>query len=402
MGVQVLCLRRLLFIFATLAWMTGSALAAKTAFVVGIDTYDNLGKERQLERAVSDADAIASKLQSLGFQVTQVRNATRSAFNAAWSKFVYDVLPGDEVAIFFAGHGVEIDGQNYLLPRDIPNITYGREARLRRESLSLSELLADLKRRQPQVSLVILDACRDHPLVPPELRSVSGGQGGLAALLPPQGTFIMYSAGAGETALDRLPGETGPGNSLYTRTLLPLLGQPGLTVQDVAQRVRAEVYRTARKLPHTQRPAYYDGLIGKYCLVDCTSGTSVASADQTDRAGRDTAALAPRGRVGQRRASVVTEALDGEGKGIVIGRRLTQRVAVKVGTRLTSERGSDFAEVVRIANRAIVFRVNGGRQFTCRAGDICQFDWRASPLFRISAVADRARGIEPRGEIMPR
>jgi len=131
-------------------------------------------------------------------------NVNRAAFNAQWQSFLDKIAAGDTAAIYFSGHGVEIEGLNFLLPRDLPNVTFGRQEQIKRESLSVSELLLDLRVRRPKVSLIILDACRDHPLIPPEYRS-AGKAGGLAQMDASEGTFIMYSAGAGETALDRLP-----------------------------------------------------------------------------------------------------------------------------------------------------------------------------------------------------
>jgi carboxyl-terminal processing protease len=190
------------------------------------------------------------------------------------SSLLDKLAPGDTAAFYFSGHGVEIEGQNFLLPRDLPDVGYGRREQLRRESLSVSEFLLDLKKRRPQVSLVILDACRTDPFISPELRSVAD-KGGLASITdPPEGTFIMYSAGAGETALDRLPAnDPDPTNSVYTRHLLPLLKTADLTLPELARRVRQNVHDLASRVPHIQRPAYYDGLIGHYCVAGCAVST---------------------------------------------------------------------------------------------------------------------------------
>ena len=93
----------------------------------------------------------------------------------------------------------------------------------------------------------------------------------------PTGTFIMYSAGAGETALDRLPGDDPDKvNSVYTRKLLPLVKTPGLPLHELARQLRLEVHDLAAAVPHVQQPAYYDGLIGKFCLAGCDAVQSVA------------------------------------------------------------------------------------------------------------------------------
>jgi formylglycine-generating enzyme required for sulfatase activity len=255
--------------------LSGVATAQRRiAFVAGTDKYDNLEKTRQLQRAVNDARAVGAAFKNLGFEVLAAENLTRGQFNALWQKFLDSLNAGDTAAIYYAGHGVEIEGLNFLLPRDIPDIKFGRQEQIKRESVSVAELLLDLRSRSPEVALIILDACRDNPLIPEELRSVGGTRGGLAPLKgePPKGTFIMYSAGAGESALDRLPGnDPDRENSIFARKLLPLLGTKGLALHDLARQLRADVLQLASTVPHTQRPAYYDGVIGRYCLAGCES-----------------------------------------------------------------------------------------------------------------------------------
>lgn len=262
---------------------------SRVALVIGIDKYDHLVPGQQLQRAVNDARSVAQSLKSLKFDVTIGENIDRSTFNRMWQSFLDKLAPGDTAAFYFSGHGVEIEGQNFLLPRDIPAIAYGRREQLRRESLSFSEILLDLQKRRPQVSVVVLDACRDDPLIPPGLRSAAS-KAGLATITdPPEGTFIMYSAGAGELALDRLPAnDPNPTNSVYTRHLLPLLSEAGLTLPELARRLRQKVREVAAEVPHVQRPAYYDGLVGHYCLAGC----EVSSPEPKLRAPFSTALLA--------------------------------------------------------------------------------------------------------------
>lgn len=274
-----------------IAWLglvvAPAAMAEKRALVIGIDRYDHLAPQHQLQRAVNDARAVSAELGLLGYDVMLSENPTRPQFNEIWQSFLDRIARGDQVAFFFAGHGVEIDSQNFLLPRDIPMVRAGRQEQLRREALNLSEFLLDLRSKKPQVSLFILDACRDSPFGVAEGRSLSSSSSGLAGIKdPPEGTFIMYSAGAGETALDRLPDEdpTIP-NSIYTRRLLPLLRTPGLTMPEMAQRLRAEVRQLAGRAQHLQTPAYYDGLVGQYCLATCEKPLQVARSDADTSSG---------------------------------------------------------------------------------------------------------------------
>jgi hypothetical protein len=245
------------------------AQAKRVAFVVGIDGYVNLDAGAQLKRAVNDARAITRSLRALGFDVTPLHNASRSSFNAAWRQFLGAIEPGDEVVFFFAGHGVEIEAQNFLALGDIPKMSSGEYEQIERESLSILEVLRDLNSRKPRVSVIVLDACRDHPWAPPGSRSVEKSIS-LVEIDEAHGTFIMYSVEPGEQALDRLPGnDPDLVNSVYMRKLLPLVGKPGLTLTDIAKQVRHEVNALAASESHTQTPAYYNGILGDYCLAGC-------------------------------------------------------------------------------------------------------------------------------------
>ena len=204
---------------------------------------------------------------------------TRAAINNHWQDVLNKLAPGDTAAFYFAGHGVEFGGRSYLLPRDVPNIRPGRDELLRREALSLQEFLADLREKGTRLNLVILDACRNNPFEQIPGRSV-GSLRGLGITEPPEGTFIMYSAGTGETALDRLNDRDRDPNSVYTRHLLPLLRTPGLSLTDVAEQVRVSVRQMAATVQHRQTPAYYNQIIGRACLAggDCRSGLATVPA----------------------------------------------------------------------------------------------------------------------------
>jgi formylglycine-generating enzyme len=256
--------------------MAEPALAAegkRVAFVVGIGTYDNLSADKQLKNAVNDAEGVSAKLTEIGFQVTKAPNLTRPAFNAKWQNVLNSLTKDDTFVLFFSGHGVQIDGQNYLLPRDIPFIEYGRQAQLTREAISLNEILIELTsgdRTHPKQSVVILDACRDNPLIPPGYKSVSTSKG-LAKVPESDGIFVLYAAASNRTALDRLSPNDPVKNSVFTRALLPLLGHKDLSIQELSTRLKDEVWTLAKTVNHDQRPTYYDGILGRFCLPGCAA-----------------------------------------------------------------------------------------------------------------------------------
>ncbi len=241
---------------------------SRHAFVAGIDAYDNLGPDKQLIKAIGDARAVGGALRTLGFSATAIESPRRSEFNRAWASFLGKVQPGDTVVMFFSGHGVQVGGLNYLLPRDVPKVGAGDEGLLRDESISLQKLLEDIKDRRPRLALIIVDACRDNPFATVGGRSIGGARGLTRHEITPEGTFVMLSAGAGETALDRLPGNDAASTSVYTRSLLPLISKPGLTLQEMAVQVRDDVRKLAGSIGHKQTPAYWDELTGpRVCLV---------------------------------------------------------------------------------------------------------------------------------------
>ncbi|MGB8711379.1 MAG: caspase family protein [Methyloceanibacter sp.] len=253
--------------------------AKRVAFVVGIDAYDNLPEQQQLKKAVNDAEAIGEALVGLGYDVHKADNVGRLDFLRQWQLFLNRLEPGDEAAVYFAGHGVEIDGQNFLLPRDVPRVASGEEEVLKASGLSLAALLDQVRDRHPQIGLYILDACRDNPFVDGTGRGI-GGTRGLARVEPPSGTFIMFSAATKESALDRLSDNDPNPNSVYTRTLLPRLKEAG-RITDIARDVRREVRELAASIGHVQTPAYYDEVVGDFCPAGCEAKTAAAPAETT-------------------------------------------------------------------------------------------------------------------------
>lgn len=363
-------------IFLLVASATWPSQAAKYGFVVGVNTYDNLGSNSQLQRAVNDAQSVATVLSGLGYEVTQKQDLLRSEFNAHWQTFLNRLSESDEVVIYYSGHGIEIDGQNYLVPRDIPNVKYGREAQVKRESISLQDLLLDLREKKPRVSLIILDACRDHPLAAPELRGI-GPTGGLANIHAPEGTFIMYSAGAGETALDRLPeNDSDTFNSVYTRNLLKLMQTPGLSLQEMATELRSQVYNLTKTVPHTQRPAYYDGVIGRYCVASCSD----------ERASRPQFGASPPQPKAPWDAPVATK--QNAQLCDVLTREVSDTKRIQEGALYCGASKSDVSLVRRVLPYRIIFSVNG-KDISCNPGELCSFPWTVdeAPYFRVQRIS---------------
>ncbi len=250
-----------------------SYAAKRLALVIGNNDYREVPK---LEKAVGDATAIGQKLTELGFDVTTALNLDRRELNQALSKLYGKIEPGDTVLVQYSGHGVEIAGQNFLLPTDIPLPTEGATDLLKSESLSVNTLVETLEQKGAGARILILDACRDNPFAASGTKGL-GSTRGLANASTSKGTFIMYSAGAGQTALDRLDDADTDPTSVYTRVLLGRLSAPGVKLRDLAASIRDDVEVLGKSVGHEQRPAYYDDLPENFSLAP---GGAVTEAPQ--------------------------------------------------------------------------------------------------------------------------
>lgn len=247
------------------------ALAAKrVALVIGNDAYRNIVA---LKKAVNDAEAMQQALTGLGFEVVRATDVTRREMNRAIQEFTAKVQEGDIAMLFYAGHGVEINGKNYLLPVDIPAADQDQSEFIQAESMAVDGLLERLRGRNAQLNLLVLDACRNNPFARSGTRSL-GADKGLARIAAPQGTFVMYSADVGEAALDRLSEDDSNPNSVFTRTLIPLMQRSDLDLVDTAREVRRQVRTLAESVRHEQTPAYYDAVLGDFYFSGKTQDLS--------------------------------------------------------------------------------------------------------------------------------
>ncbi|MEO8318556.1 MAG: caspase family protein [Bradyrhizobium sp.] len=258
----------LLAVAATFAGAETAQAANRFAFVVGNDTYQNVDP---LRKAVNDARSIAQAVQTIGFQVTLGENLTRRQFIERFSAFENRIQPGDTAFLFYSGHGVELDGANYLIPVDAPRVAADQQSLLKDESISTDNMIQRLKARGSLAQIVVLDACRENPFRQTNGRAI-GGSRGLAPTQAPGGVFVIYSAGVGEVALDRLSdGDTNP-NSVFTRSFLPLLTDPAQSLVTVAKETRSRVKALATTIGMTQSPAYYDEIDGELFLAKGATG----------------------------------------------------------------------------------------------------------------------------------
>jgi hypothetical protein len=242
-----------------LAAFAAPAYAEKrVALVVGNNDYRNVPK---LQKAVNDARTMGDTLKQLGFTVMVAENQNRQAFSQTLLAFDKAVEAGDTAFFFYAGHGFEIAGQNFLLPTDVPAATEGQEELVRDASVLADRIIERLQNRKVRTAILVFDACRNNPFERAGTRAVAGG-GGLAPMTQlPEGVFSIFSAGPRQTALDRLSNDDANPNSVFTRTFAKELTQPGANLVQVAQRTRRSVSELAETVRHKQIPVYFDQMV---------------------------------------------------------------------------------------------------------------------------------------------
>jgi hypothetical protein len=239
--------------------LAGPAEAARrVALVIGNNDYKNVPK---LQKAVNDARTIGETLKQLGFSVMLAENQNRQAFSETLLAFDQAVEAGDTAFFFYAGHGFEIAGQNFLLPTDVPAATEGQEELVRDASVLADRIIERLQNRKVRTAILVFDACRNNPFERAGTRGVAGG-GGLAPMTQlPEGVFSVFSAGPRQTALDRLSNNDSNPNSVFTRIFAKELLQPGENMVQVAQHTRRIVSEMAQTVNHKQIPVYFDQMV---------------------------------------------------------------------------------------------------------------------------------------------
>jgi formylglycine-generating enzyme required for sulfatase activity len=233
----------LIILFST----TLSAQAQRVALLIGNNSYST---PNQLFNPLNDVQMISKKLQNLGFKVILAKNATKFETDKALQKFKI-ALHKDSVGLFyFAGHGVEIAGTNYLVPVDAK---FDSEDILKRSSLDVNKVIRIFKESGNSLNIIILDACRDNPVGDTTKK-------GLAPFLSPDGLFVAYSAQAGEKAQDGPKDGYSPFAESFAKDILL-----GNDIEATFKQIRIDVYN---KTKAKQRPSTYSEILASFYFVE--------------------------------------------------------------------------------------------------------------------------------------
>src|SRR5882724_10686141 len=224
-----------LMVSASMVLAAGSAFAEnRVALVIGQSAYRSVPA---LPNPANDAKAVTQMLTDSGFEVSTAADLSQSELRQQVSEFAGKVAAkgADTVAlVFYAGHGLQIDGENFLVPIDIDP---KREADIPIQAVRLNDILNTLTSVPSKMRILMLDACRNNPF--PDLKTAGGGLAIVDAKVGAPGTFLSFSTSPGAVA------EDGNGvNSPYTTALLEAAKQPNIPIEETFKRVRVAVNRS--------------------------------------------------------------------------------------------------------------------------------------------------------------
>ncbi|MFN0299079.1 MAG: caspase domain-containing protein [Burkholderiales bacterium] len=243
--------------------------APRHALVIGNSQY----KSSPLPNASNDARAISKTLSAVGFRVRSLENASQKQMMEAIRAFGDDIKGGSVGLFYFAGHGIQVKGRNFLIPSDA-NIT--REDEVPYQSVDAGQVLDKMESAKNSVNIMILDACRNNPFA----RSSRSSTVGLAQMDAPVGTLIAFATAPGAEASDGV-GDHG----VYTENMLKHMTQPGLKIEDLFKRVRVGVRNDTK---NKQIPWENTSLEGDFYFVPPAPGSTTATTGSSPSAAMPT------------------------------------------------------------------------------------------------------------------
>ena len=239
----------------------------RVALLIGNNRYQ---KVVTLDNAAHDAEDLAAVLKKLSFAVTLQLDADLAATSKSLTAFTAGLHEGDVALLFYAGHGIQIEGENYIVPTDFAATT---ETEAKQAAYPASKAQRMMEHSGAMLNLLVLDACRNNPLRGKRDLIVNG----LAIMDTGLGTYIALSTGPGQTASDN----TGERNGLFTKHLLAAIQEPGKSLDSIFSRVKVEVVKESQG---RQRPWLHSDVTGDFFFQ---GGSARAPQDPTPPPAQD-------------------------------------------------------------------------------------------------------------------
>lgn len=245
------CMMKRFILMAVFIAIALCAMAERRALIIGNSNY----AEGRLKNPVNDAHAVDATLQSLGFITTVRTDLDRRNFEQTVDKFVTSLRPEDEVLLYYSGHGVQINGENYLLPlgknfKDPEDVIY--------EAINANKITEKLAR--VSISLIVLDACRDNPF---QFYRSSSAKGMAVMNVRPSGQYVIYSTASGQVATD------GSGNlSPFTQAFVTHAPTENITIEEMMRYIARDVRAASN---NNQNPFAYGFFDSAYYLASAAA-----------------------------------------------------------------------------------------------------------------------------------
>lgn len=211
----------------------------KQSLCIGINAY--VPSYLTLQPCINDATDLSHSLRSIGFQTHHATECDLNTMKAATQRFVNCIEPGAVVLFYFSGHGVQYNGNNYLIPKDASGICANN---IKSTAIDAQRLISSMYSKSPRLIICILDCCRTDPPTNPLpdgkalKRALSGTKGGLTPMQAPPSTIIVYACAADDTASPR---SRNGRNSLYTYNLLRHIRTPNVDIETILKYAAADV-----------------------------------------------------------------------------------------------------------------------------------------------------------------
>ena len=246
---RTLCVLALLFNLCPLA-VNAQGAEDRVAFIIGNGGYP---KSLALKNPLNDATAIEKQLSNLGFETKSYKDLKVAEVSGLRQQMETRLKRNSVLFFYYAGHGVQIDGRNYLLPVDA---TLNDGDKASQESLYLGDVLHAIERMRPKIAVVILDACRDNPFK--DQKNSSASKQGLARVDPPTSTVVFYATRPGGTAQD---GDDE--NGVFTKALLQEIVKPEQPLEVVFRRVSTSVFKSTK----SEQEPWIEGVIREEFVI---------------------------------------------------------------------------------------------------------------------------------------